>query len=131
MRKLTILLGLAALAASTTGCCGRCTSWFKKGSPCGTVMTPTVLGAPMAGPVLQPSLCCEQPQCCPQAQPVMCMPCDPCVPCDPCAPGAGMSTGYFGSYLGNADCACEDGAIQTVPGTMGVPAGATIVPQPM
>lgn len=125
MRKLTILLGVAVLAASSTGCCGRCRNWFHKGSPCGTVMSPAMLsapvamGAPLAGPVMQPNMCCEQ-------TPVMCVPCDPC---DPCATGGmGVTTGYFGNYMGGSDCGCEGGAsagavIQSVPTT-------GIMPQP-
>ncbi|HYO24139.1 MAG TPA: hypothetical protein VEQ85_04245 [Lacipirellulaceae bacterium] len=107
MRKLTFLLAVAALAASNTGCVGRCRNWFHKGSPCGTVMsTPAVLsapiamGAPMAGPVMQPNMCCE-------AAPV-CV--DPCMQYDPCATG-GSTGAYFGGYMpGGADCGCAGGA---------------------
>jgi hypothetical protein len=116
MRKLTILLAVAALAASSTGCVGRCRNWFHKGSPCGTLMTPTAMsapltiGAPMAGPIMQ-----QQPAICVEQSP-MCVPCDPCMQYDPCASATGVSTGYFGGYLQSAaNCDCD-------------PSGATIVP---
>ncbi len=125
MRKLTILLAAAALAASSTGCCGRCKSWFTKGSPCGTVMTPAMLsapvamGAPLAGPVMQPNVCCEQ-----QA-PVMCVPCDPCMQYDPCATSTGVSSGYFGGYMQNAaNCDCDASGVPIVSGT--IPPGGMI-----
>lgn len=133
MRKLTIILGVAALAATSSGCCGRCRNFFHKGSPCGTTMTtpallsaPMAMGAPLAGPVMQPNQCCEQP---PQ---VMCVPCDPCMQYDPCASGQAVSSGYFGGYLPQsaaADCGCENGSVSTVPATL--PSGATIVPGPI
>jgi hypothetical protein len=131
MRKLTILLGVAVLAASSTGCCGRCRNWFHKGSPCGTVMSPAMLsapvamGAPLAGPVMQPNMCCEQ------AQPVMCVPCDPCMQYDPCSTGVGVSTGYFGNYMGGADCGCEGGAVGGTMIPQAVAPSGTIVPAPM
>ena len=131
MRKLTILLGVAALAATNGGCCSRCRNLFHKGSPCGTVMTtpamlsaPIAMGAPMAGPVMQPSMCCEQPQ-------PMCVPCDPCMQYDPCANGQGVSSGYFGGYMqqsAGADCGCENGGLSAAP--VGLPAGTIITPQP-
>jgi hypothetical protein len=114
MRKLTILLAAAALVAPSTGCIGRCKSFFSKGSPCGTVMTtpavlsaPMAMGAPFAGPVMQPNMCCEQAP--------MCVPCDPCMQYDPCA-NTGMSNGYFGNYM-PSDCGCAGGS-----------GGATMVP---
>ena len=133
MRKLTILLAVAALVASN-GCCGRCRNWFSKGSPCGTTMAmpaalsaPLALGAPMAGPVMQPQFCVEQ-------QPAaMCMPCVPCCdPCDPCGGtmGMGMTTGYMGGYMQGADCAC-DGASSTMLPAGSVPAAGMVMPQPL
>jgi hypothetical protein len=132
MRKLTIILGVAALAATSSGCCGRCRNFFHKGSPCGTTMTtpallsaPLAMGAPLAGPVMQPNQCCEQ------APQVMCVPCDPCMQYDPCANGQAVSSGYFGGFLpqsASSDCGCENGGVSTVPTTL--PAGATIVPSP-
>ncbi len=125
MRKLSILLAVAALAASTAGCCGRCRNFFHKGNPCGTVMTPAVLSAPMA--MSAPPMMAA-PNMCAEAQPA-CVPCCPqqCVPCcpDPCA--TGMTTGYLG-----ADGCCDGSTMGTyVPG--GVPtvaAPATLQPYP-
>jgi len=126
MRKLTILLAVAALSASTVGCCSRCRNFFHKANPCGTTMTPAVLSAPvamsappmMAQPVMaQPMM--AAPNVCVEAQP-QCVPCcpQPCVPCcpDPCAQG--MVVGYGGGD------GCCDGS------TMGgfVPQGAVQMP---
>ena len=129
MRKLTIVLSLAALAASSgcTNCCiGRCRNLFHKGSPCGTTVAPAVLGAPLAmgtplaQPVAAPFAYQQQPMMtaptmAPQVyveQPEMCYPCPPCNPCiDPCAdPCSGaMSMGYMGGYTSDGAC-CGDGA---------------------
>ena len=126
MRKLTILLAAAALAATSTGCVGRCKNWFHKGSPCGTVMTtpamlsgPVAMGAPFAGPVMQPNMCCEQAPVC----------CDPCMQYDPCAT-TGVTGGYFGGYMPqSSDCGCAPGGM-----TMGAPAtmapAGTMFPSP-
>jgi hypothetical protein len=115
MRKLTILLAVAALAASSAGC-GRCRNLFHKGSPCGTTVTsPAMLTAPLAmGAVSQP----------------MCV--DPCMQYDPCATGA---TGtYFGGYMpSGADCNCDPaagGAIQVVPTPQSVMPGGQGYPAP-
>ena len=125
MRKLTIVLAAAALAASSTGCVGRCKNWFHKGSPCGTVMTtpamlsaPVAMGAPFAGPVMQPNMCCEQAPVC----------CDPCMQYDPCAT-TGMTTGnYFGGYMPQgADCGCAQGGMTMSAPTM---SGGYIAPAP-
>jgi hypothetical protein len=124
MRKLTILLAVAALAATSTGCVGRCKNWFHKGSPCGTMVTspamlsaPVAMGAPFAGPVMQPNMCCEQQQ-------PMCVPCDPCMQYDPCGGATGVSSGYFGSYLPAAsDCGCANGGATMESGTM-IPSAA-------
>jgi hypothetical protein len=126
MRKLTILLAAAALVAPSTGCIGRCKSFFSKGSPCGTVMTtpavlsaPMAMGAPFAGPVMQPNMCCEQAP--------MCVPCDPCMQYDPCAT-TGVTSGYFGNYMqSGSDCGCAGGGAQLVP--QSAPVG-TIMPNP-
>jgi hypothetical protein len=125
MRKLTFLLVVAALAASSTGCVGRCRNWFHKGSPCGTLLSPpAMLSAPMAmtapvtGPVMQPNICVEQ-------QPI-CVPCDPCLQYDPCAT-TGVSAGYFGGYLpSSANCNCDPSGATIVP----APAGTTPLPGP-
>ena len=145
MRKLTILLALAATAASS-GCCncgiGRCRNWFSKGSPCGTTVAPAVLGAPLAMgtplatpvsvPYMQPQYAqpmMSAPVCVDQAP--MCPPCpDQCY--DPCASGA-MTMGYMGGYTSEAPC-CDgsSGMPATMqPGTTyTVPQGATISPSP-
>ena len=138
MRKLTILLALAALTASNAGCCcgvcGRVRNWFHKGSPCGTAMAPAVLGAPlamgtplatpvaqpmmqpmMAQPMMSAPICVEQAPVCPQ----MCVPCDPCDPCG----GGSVSTGYGG--YGSEGCGC-DGSSSGVP--MTIESGSSGVP---
>lgn len=124
MRKLTILLAVATLATTSTGCIGRCKNWFHKGSPCGTMVTspamlsaPVAMGAPFAGPMMQPNMCCEQ-------QPA-CVPCDPCMQYDPCGGATGVSSGYFGGYLPAAsDCGCDSGnsGVTMSPG-MAMPSG--------
>jgi hypothetical protein len=140
MRKLTILLALVAVTASSgcTRCCiGRCRNWFHKGSPCGTTVAPAVLGAPLAmgtpyttpvsipmqapmgTPLMTAPMCVEQTPVCPP----MCMPCDPCA--DPCASGA-MNMGYMGGYT--SDGACCDGSTTGVP--MEMTPGATMSVQP-
>jgi hypothetical protein len=141
MRKLTILLALAAIISSSgcSNCCclGRVRNWFHKGSPCGTAVAPAVLGAPLAmGTPL------AQPVSAPVAQPMfasptmsapvyveqtpMCYPCPPCDPCanpcvDPCAdPCSGtVSMGYMGGYTSEGAC-CGDGS--TMSGTVITPA---------
>lgn len=137
MRKLTILLALAAITASSgcSNCCclGRVRNWFHKGSPCGTAVAPAVLGAPLAmgTPLAQPVSAPVQPMfasptMAPQMyveQPAMCYPCPPCDPCanpcvDPCAdPCSGaVSMGYMGGYTSEAAC-CGDGTTMA-PATM-------------
>lgn len=114
MRKLTILLAVAALAASSTGCCGRLRNLFHKGSPCGTVMAPAMIGAPvaMSSPVMT-TPCMQAPACC--------VPCDPCA--DPCSQG--VSTGYFGSYVdGGSSCGCAGGGETTFVPSASAPAAA-------
>ena len=106
MRKLTILLAVAALTTSVG--CGPCRGLFSKGSPCGTAMaSPAILSAPMAmsAPMAQPNMCAP-----------MCVPCDPCLQYDPCA-SQGVTTGYMGNYLSSPDCKCNQGS------------GAIITPQ--
>jgi hypothetical protein len=150
MRKLTIVLALAGLAASSgcTNCCiGRCRNWFQKGSPCGTQVAPAVLGAPLAmgtplatpvsAPAPQQFVAAPQPMYIQQA-PMCYDPCaNPCVdPCaDPCASGQ-MSMGYMGGYTSDGAC-CGDGStmmapMQMSPGTtMSVQPGQTMPsPQP-
>ncbi|MBA3482808.1 MAG: hypothetical protein H0T51_13435 [Pirellulales bacterium] len=135
MRKLTIVLSLAAVAASS-GCCncgiGRCRNLFHKGSPCGTTVAPAVLGAPlamgtpMAAPVAVPysqpmvsAPMMSAPMCVEQAP--MCVPCpqqcvDPCA--DPCASGA-VSMGYMGGYTSegytSGDACCDGSAGMSMP----------------
>ncbi len=145
MRKLTILLALAALTASGTGCCGVCgrvRNFFHKGSPCGTTtVTPVVLGAPLAmgTPLMQPM---AQPiMAAPMAQPMMAAPsvcCEQapaCVQqCDPCDPCGGVTTGYAGGYAtpmaAGCGCAGGDATMTVTPGTT-LPPGATMVPGPV
>jgi len=151
MRKLTIVLSLAALAASSgcTNCCiGRCRSLFHKGSPCGTTVAPAVLGAPLAmgtpmatpvaAPYQQPMFAAPMmsapmmsaPMCVEQAP--ICMPCpqqcvDPCA--DPCASGA-VSMGYMGGYTSEgytSGGSCCDGSGGV---TMPMESGAVITTQP-
>ncbi len=123
MRNMLILLAIAAVAASSTGC-SSCRGLFRRGAPCGgtaIAATPTLGGAiPLGNPVAvrpspqpaqivrpaptviaQPSYNCQPacvcpPRCvCPQPAPVCCQPCPTeCVPCD---------TGYIGG-----DCGCEN-----------------------
>ena len=130
MRKLTILLGLAVVIGSNTGCCcGKIRNWFHKGSPCGTSMAPAVLGAPLAMgtpmsmPMTMPVM--SSPQMCVEAAPQCCVPCDPCY--DPCGSGQ-MTTGYLGGHMsGGADCDCDsgqgtyipNGAVMVSPGPLG------------
>jgi hypothetical protein len=138
MRKLTILLAFAALAASSTGCCcgvcGRVRNWFHRGSPCGTTMAPAVLGAPLAmgtpyaTPVsAAPSPMMAAPTVCVEQAP-MCVPCQPCQPCQPCEPccdpcGGGMTMGYGGDYISSGLEGCGCGG-ESVP--MTVTPGATL-----
>lgn len=140
MRKLTILLALAALTATSggcAGCIGRCRNLFHRGSPCGTSVAPAVLGAPLAmgTPVSQPAPMMAAPMMtAPMAAPmvmnpgVCCEPCIPCLPCDPCDPcGSGSVTMGYGG-----DC-CDGGAVMTSPAPAGtyIPGGAgTITPSP-
>lgn len=141
MRKLAILLALAGLTATSSGCAGclgRCRNFFHKGSPCGTSVAPAVLGAPLAmgTPISQPAPMMTAPlMAAPMAQPMVMSQgvcCDPCVPCDPCADPCGSVTMGYGSSC------CDGGA----PVEMSVPAGSTylptapatpgaVVPQPM
>lgn len=143
MRKLTILVALAALVASSGGCAGcfgRVRNFFHRGSPCGTRVAPAVLGAPMAmgTPVAQgvPAPMMAAPMMtAPVAGPmvvspgVCCDPCTPCVPCDPCDPCGGVAVGYGG------EC-CDDGAVISAPAVSGTYVGpapvtqGTVVPSP-
>jgi hypothetical protein len=138
MRKLTILLAVAALATSSSGCCvcGRVRNWFHKGSPCGTTtVAPAVLGAPLAmgTPLQQPYMAAPMaapmmaapPVCCEQAP--MCV--QPCAqPCDPCDPCGGASMGYAPSD----GCGCGGApATMTVSPGVPIPAGTVTVPGPV
>jgi hypothetical protein len=149
MRKLTILLALAAITTSSgcSNCCciGRLRNWFHRGSPCGTTVAPAVLGAPVAmgTPLAQPVSAPAQPFFAPPTmapqvyveQQPMCYPCPPCDPCaspcvDPCAdPCSGaVSMGYMGGYTSGGAC-CGDGSATMGPMQMapmsGVPMQAT------
>jgi hypothetical protein len=147
MRKLTILLALAALTASNAGCCcgvcGRVRNWFHKGSPCGTAMAPAVLGAPLAmgtplaTPVVSapapymtaPAPMMSAPAMCVEQAP-MCVPCQPCEPCcDPCSGAA--TTGYGGDYISSGLEGCGCGGVPMTEGPATTMQGTTqIVPGP-
>lgn len=125
MRKLTTLLLVAVLIASTTGCGGKIRSWFHRGSPCGTTtVAPAVLGAPLAinAPAAAPAVTTPMfaapavvsGGCC-QAAPVCATPCVPCdsgcgnccdVPCGDCgcADPSGVICGSSGYASGCSDC---------------------------
>jgi hypothetical protein len=133
MRKLTILLAVASLAASTSGCCvcGRIRNLFHKGSPCGTTtVAPAVLGAPLAmgTPIQQPVMAAPMAAPMMAAPPVCCEQAPMCVqPCDPCDPCGGVATGYAPAAEG---CGCGGAATMVTPGMqVQVPAG-TVVPSP-
>jgi hypothetical protein len=135
MRQLMILLALAALTLTNSGCTrcfGRCRNLFHKGSPCGTAVAPAVLGAPLAmgtpfsmpvaAPMAAPMM--SAPMCVEQAP--VCMPCDPCA--DPCS--GGMSMGYLGGFTSDGACCESTGAIpMTVAPTTAAPTGQ-ILPSP-
>ena len=128
MRKLTILLAVAVLTASNAGCCcGKIRNWFHKGSPCGTAVSPAILGAPLAmgTPMMSsPMPMMTSAPMCVEAQPQCVMPCDPCA--DPCANGQ-MMTGYLGGYTsGMAGCDCNG----TTQGTFVPNNGVIITPSP-
>ena len=118
MRNTLILLALAVLATSSTGC-SRCRGLLRRGAPCGGTSfaaAPMLGGAiPLGNPIgvrpaptimqpaptmiAQPNCGCQQnvicqPECqCTQAAPICCEPCPTdCAPCD---------TGYIG---GNCNC---------------------------
>lgn len=122
MRKLTVLLAVTVFAASSTGCCcGRIRNWFHKGSPCGTTMTPAVLGAPLAMgtpmtyPVSAPMAPMAAPTMCVQAAQPCCVPCDPCCnPCDPCATGQ-VTSGYWGGNMTSGGECCNNGGGMMMP----------------
>jgi len=140
MRKLTILLALAAVTLSSgcTRCCGRARNWFHRGSPCGTTVAPAVLGAPLAMGTPMAT-----PVCAPMASPMMTAPmcmeqapmCMPCVPCDPCADpcGGAMSMGYMGGYTSDGMCCDGAGSMPTTmsPGTVIVPGTQQVLPGPV
>jgi len=106
MRKMLILLALAMLTVSSTGC-SRCRGLFRRGSPCGgtRLAAPPMLGGaiPLGAPVglrqAVPQGIITQP-----AAPMICEPCPTdCVPCD---------SGYIGgetSYIDgtSGDCGCQ------------------------
>jgi len=105
MRKMLILLALALLMASSTGC-SSCRKLFRRGSPCGgtRLAAPAMLGRaiPLGNPVaLQqaaPQGMITQP-----SAPMCCEPCPTeCVPCD--SGYMGGATGYPGD-----DCGCQTG----------------------
>jgi len=140
MRKILILLALAILTVSYTGC-SRCRNLFRRGSPCRAA--PAMLGGaiPLGNPVsLQ-----QAPQIMPQgiisqpATPMYCEPCPTeCVPCDSgyfggtggdcgCQTGSG---GYFGGYLeGSAQPQMYEGTVMPPRGTV-MPEGSGTFPQP-
>ncbi len=113
MRKILILLALAMLAVSTTGCCrGRLRNLFRRGAPCGgtRLAAPAMLGGAVPlgipaglqqaipqGVITQPGNCCEQ------SGPACCEPCP--TDCNPCDSGYMGNGGYLGDSGG--DCACQ------------------------
>lgn len=100
MRKFLILMALAILTVSATGC-SRCRSLFRRGAPCGgtALAAPSMLGGaiPLSGPLrmqqaVPQGIVTTQPECC----------CEQSVPlCDPC------QSGYMGSGYGGDDCGCQ------------------------
>ncbi len=107
MRKMLVLLALAILTVSSTGC-SRCRGLFRRGSPCGgtRLAAPPMLGGaiPLGNPVglrqALPQGIITQPGCCEQTAPI----CEPCpTDCGPCDSGyLGGGTGYSGN-----DCGCQ------------------------
>ena len=113
MRKMLILLALAVLTTTTSGC-SRCRNLFRRGAPCGgtTLAAPAMLGGaiPLGNPValpqaprIIPQTILAQPNCCcEQSAPVCCEPCPSnCVPCE--SGYHGGETGYVGG-----DCDCQN-----------------------
>jgi hypothetical protein len=115
-----IVLALALVTTASSGCCGPCRNWLRRGSLCGTTTAaPAVMGAPvalgtpyvqqpMAAPmqqVVMPQANCQcAPQCVPQCMPQcvpMCQPCcDPCASmCSPCGPST-----WSGGYMDGGCC---------------------------
>jgi hypothetical protein len=111
-----IVLALALVTTASSGCCGPCRNWLRRGSLCGTTTAaPAMMGAPvalgtpyvqqpMAAPMQQmvmPQANCQcAPQCMPQCVP-MCQPCcDPCASmCSPCGPST-----WSGGYMDGGCC---------------------------
>ena len=138
MRKMLIVLALAILTVSSTGC-SRCRGLFRRGAPCGgtTLAAPPMLGGaiPLGNPVrlqqppqiVQPGILVQPNCCCEQAAPMCCEPCP--TQCGPCESGyiggdcgCETSTGeYFGGYV--------EGSSQPIEGTV-VPQGSSTYPQP-
>lgn len=112
MRKMLIVLALAILTVSSTGCT-RCRHLFRRGAPCGgtALAAPAMLGGaiPLGNPVgvpqmVQPNVIGQPNGCYEQ-----CVPCNQCPSdCQPCCESGqfGTETGYLGG-----DCGC-----QTAPG---------------
>lgn len=147
MRNMLILLAVAVLATSSTGC-SRCRGLFRRGAPCGgTALTaaPMLGGAiPLGNPVavrpapqlVQPTMI-AQPNCgCQQTVPMCCEPCPTdCVPCD--SNCGSVSSGYIGH-----DCGCEniapgeyfggylEGSAPPASSGMVVPQGSGTFPEP-
>ena len=125
MRKTLILLALAMLTISSTGCCkGRLRNLFRRGAPCGgtRLAAPAMLGgaiplglpAGLRQPVIPQGVVAQPGVCCEQSAP-MCEPCPTeCVPCD---------QGYIGGdsgYIGEGgDCGCPSNSGEYFGGYVG------------
>ena len=114
MRKILVLLALAMLAVSTTGCCrGRLRNLFRRGAPCGgtRLAAPAMLGGAVPlglpaglrqaipqGAISQPSI----------GAPACCEPC-PTECCEPCPSDCGSGYMGDGGYIGESggDCGCQ------------------------
>ncbi len=128
MRKILILLALAILTVSSTGC-SRCRGLFRRGSPCGgtRLATPPMLGGaiPLGNPIglrqALPRAMISQP-----AAPMCCEPCPTdCVPCE---------SGYIGGQNGySGDCGCQTDSGEYFGGYVegGVPQGyeGSVIPE--
>jgi hypothetical protein len=143
MRKLLVVLALAALAVSSSGCCGRIRNLFHRGAPCGTravgpgvLGAPITLGQPLAGRVIGGAPCCPD-ACCPDDCGV---PCDAACGCEcsDCYNGASSGWSSSGYYVGESSgcSSCGDGGIvegqvtsgPIYDGSYGAPMAPTEVP---
>ena len=132
-RRVLIVLTLAVVTVTTSGCCARFRNWLHRGSRCGTTtVAPAMMGSPvalgtpyvtpqpapamqtpaMAAPTMVPQMMTPQcvPQCMPQCIPVCPQTCNPCPNMCyggmmevPCEGGT-----YFGGYT-------EEGSTSAAP----------------